>query len=876
MNSEQEIIGFCQYLIAHGCTSREACQAVVAKVRAGWRPGPNPSQAIKQIVQGLVAMNAWEHTSCADPAVVANHYLSGESQRLSLADFAGRRAEAEATQAKRGSQEETKSGGSSRLVADAPDIPPKIGRYKILRRLGAGGMGAVYLGIDELVGVKVAIKVILPGSMPGPDDYERFKSEARVVLALSHPNLVRGYEANFDNKPPYIAMEYVEGQTFDQAMAKRLPSGDLAWRVEMLAAVCDGVASMHAHNLAHRDLKPSNIMVDGAGRVVVMDPGLVKQVGGMEPPAAARKPSGRQPVLDNVSLTKSGTMQGTMAFMPPEQAYGDREITQRCDVYTMGKIAFLTITGQHVHDISKPMALAQALSQPIPESSRLLFGKKVPARHDPKRLWAIIERCLSIEPTARYADAKELGDELRAYVHWLRHHEADELQAREHAQAARDRKVLIALVGAAGISVLFGIFAVVMGMKRNAEREAKEAAEATARAETTARTEAEGRANAEREAAQAVQREAATQNLRREQADEFLACQTLINACDWPAAERRLRAMLERDPSYDPARYALAHTMFNLSNRDCVAEWQYLLEHGSPTRRSEYAFYVTFHREQLDEQTDTSVYEPVLAQITDARYLGLARAMLALSDGAIASKRGDATETKRYYDLCQGFLPSMPESDELFWLLAAIRGYLAWKLAFTLPQGEGALKIAEARGHLETSVARNPDFPMSIFWLADIYRTMGQFDASAVLYLRLSTLMPNWVVPRSFRMACILQRDIRNRNDGVILVTTEAMIAEADFILTQMRPDPRQASIVRVNITNAWSERARIFYRLSQAGVEADRPKFAQMEQEARNTFFAIIDRLLADAANPALIRPEEKTQLEHVRSVVENRAWRQ
>jgi len=152
--------------------------------------------------------------------------------------------------------------------------PQRLGRYDILRQLGPGGMGEVYVAHDPLLGRNVAIK-ILPERLAGDRDaLARFTQEARSASALSHPNIVTIYEIGTDHGKPFIAMEYIDGRDLRTLINEGPQSNRLT--VDVAAQIADGLAAAHEHSIIHRDLKPENVMVTKDGFVKILDFGLAK------------------------------------------------------------------------------------------------------------------------------------------------------------------------------------------------------------------------------------------------------------------------------------------------------------------------------------------------------------------------------------------------------------------------------------------------------------------------------------------------------------------------------------------------------------------------------------------------------------------------
>ena len=198
------------------------------------------------------------------------------------------------------------------------------GKYRIVEEVGAGGMGVVYKAEDLKLKRAVALKFLPPHLMDLPDLKERFLVEAQAAAALSHPNICVIHEVGESEDRPYIAMEYVEGET----LRDRVRKGPLepSEAVDIVDQVAAGLGEAHGKGIIHRDIKSANIMVTAKGRAKVMDFGLAKLRGGS-------------------SLTKSQTTVGTVAYMSPEQARGE-EVDQRTDIWSLGVVLYELLTGE--------------------------------------------------------------------------------------------------------------------------------------------------------------------------------------------------------------------------------------------------------------------------------------------------------------------------------------------------------------------------------------------------------------------------------------------------------------------------------------------------------------------------------------------------
>lgn len=310
--------------------------------------------------------------------------------------------------------------------APAPASRPLvIGPYRILESAGAGGLGVVYRAVREVAGgtQEVALKVLRDGAT-GPEALERFRREQRILAGLNHPSIARLFDAGTDDQGrAYLAMEWVEGDTLDARAAE----ADLRQRVRWLADALDALNAAHQSLVVHLDLKPSNILVDGAGRVRLIDFGTAKLLA----------EDGRA----------TGTRQLTPGYASPEQLRGE-PATAASDLYSAGLVLYRLATGQERHG-SSLAALAERASTAHPAP--------VAIAGEPD-LTAIVAQATQFVPAARYRSAAEFADDLRAWLagrpvrarratagYWLR------LFLARHARAAAAGAVAaLALAGLAG------------------------------------------------------------------------------------------------------------------------------------------------------------------------------------------------------------------------------------------------------------------------------------------------------------------------------------------------------------------------------------------------------------------------------------------
>ncbi|MBA4063224.1 MAG: hypothetical protein C0501_05835 [Isosphaera sp.] len=280
--------------------------------------------------------------------------------------------------------------------------------YTLLREVGRGGLGSVWLARDEALGRRVAVKVLAHGFATG-GAAERFAREARVTAGLEHPNIIRVYAAGRRaDGGQYLVMEYLTGTTLLEAIGAR-GTGPNRTLLRALAQVCDGLHYAHGRGVVHRDAKPANVMLVRNGRVVLLDWGVARVVGQPDgDDADDRLPPDRDDGMD----TASGGVVGTPAYMAPEQARGDQAaVGPRTDVYVVGAGLFHLLTGRTPIDARG--GVAEALG-------RLIQGG-IPRPRDvrpdvPPALDAICAKAMAFRPGDRYPSAAALAADLRAYL----------------------------------------------------------------------------------------------------------------------------------------------------------------------------------------------------------------------------------------------------------------------------------------------------------------------------------------------------------------------------------------------------------------------------------------------------------------------------
>lgn len=259
-------------------------------------------------------------------------------------------------------------------------------RFVIVRRIGAGSMGEVFEARDEELGEPVAIKVMAGLSLVEPDALERFRREARAARRITHPNVVRMHDIGEDRGLHFISMEYVEGETLREWLQREgvLTLADVH---KVVSQVCNALEAAHEAGVVHRDLKPDNILIDGDGRLRIIDFGVA-----------------RLPYLEG--MTATGVIMGTPEYMAPEQVRGE-PVDERADIYALGAIMFHTLTGHTPFKGSSPIAIGFAqCSEPLPPLSEY--------RDVPEEWNALVQRAMAKQPQDRFATAKQLRAALPA------------------------------------------------------------------------------------------------------------------------------------------------------------------------------------------------------------------------------------------------------------------------------------------------------------------------------------------------------------------------------------------------------------------------------------------------------------------------------
>ena len=306
--------------------------------------------------------------------------------------FALARPDGEPASAMSGDASAWKGSSPGRPAASPIDLPEQFGRYRIMKQLGQGGMGAVYLAHDTRLNRSVALKVPYFSPSDGPQAVQRFEREAHAAATLDHPNLCPIFDVGEVDGIHYLTMPYIEGKPLSEAMTR----GQVVTEPQATAVARKLALALHeAHEkgIIHRDLKPGNIMVNRRRELIIMDFGLARMAGG-----------------DEGALTRTGNVLGTALYMAPEQAAGNiAAIGPACDVYSLGVILYELLTG--VRPFEGPWSLVIGLKN--------VKDPDPPVDHRPAlspALNAVCLKAIARDPKDRYATMAEFAEALRTFL----------------------------------------------------------------------------------------------------------------------------------------------------------------------------------------------------------------------------------------------------------------------------------------------------------------------------------------------------------------------------------------------------------------------------------------------------------------------------
>src|SRR5918997_2815064 len=253
------------------------------------------------------------------------------------------------------------------------------GRYRVLKRLGSGGMAEVYCAEDQQLGRRVALKLLYRRFAEDDQFVERFRREASSAAGLQHAGIVGIFDRGEWDGTYYIAMEFIEGRTLKEIIRERGPAPPEA-AIDVALQILRAVRFAHRHGVIHRDIKPHNVLIDADGRVKVTDFGIAR--------AGAS------------DMTETGSIMGTAQYLSPEQAQG-RPVDARADLYAIGIVLYELLTGRVPFDADSPVTVALMQVNEAPPPPRAIVPEIPPS------LDAVVLRALEKDPARRFSDADE-------------------------------------------------------------------------------------------------------------------------------------------------------------------------------------------------------------------------------------------------------------------------------------------------------------------------------------------------------------------------------------------------------------------------------------------------------------------------------------
>jgi eukaryotic-like serine/threonine-protein kinase len=366
---------------------------------------PELWRQVREVLAEALELHPQDRPAFLDRACSSDHELRREVDLLLSSSDAARSSFLQSSPLSRSLRD---YGPATTETVPEAEIRPgeRIGPYVIAQFLRAGGMGEVYKATDTRLERTVAIKFLPRAFAADSVALDRFQREARAASALNHPRICTIYDVGDHQGRPFFVMEFLEGKSLkDRISGKALPVSDL---LEVAIQICDALQAAHAKGIVHRDIKPANVFVTTNGQIKILDFGLAKRTGEGRHATTVTDNTEITLALNEVTLTRPGSVIGTVAYLSPEQARGE-EVDARTDVYSFGVVLYEMATGSPTFRGESSGELIHAILNDAPAKPSALN----PAV--PPRLEQITLRALAKERSARYQTIADLLGDLREF-----------------------------------------------------------------------------------------------------------------------------------------------------------------------------------------------------------------------------------------------------------------------------------------------------------------------------------------------------------------------------------------------------------------------------------------------------------------------------